>query len=233
VISCNKKPIFLGINLDPKQLTCSIIEATPNKKRFKLTGLNTINLKNAEYKNITIFNITKIKEHIHNFITHHKVQTAYTVLSFSGPGFIEKVINLATGVPTYEHLATKNLVIWDYQPIGYTRSTGKTHYYVCGISREKLLQHQLLIHLSNINCIQIIPQHVAILKALATLFPEAWQTSTINNHATLQNFIDYYTDQYDTDALIKTMSIENALNKRTFIQAIGNFLCGATTYERN
>jgi len=233
VLLFKKKPTFVGIHLAPHQLMISIIE-TNTPKQFTLKSLHKVPFTNGEYKNGNIHNLTVIKNNINRFITQQNAQSAYAVLTFAGPGFIERVINLTTGLPTYEHLATTSTVVWDYQPIGHTRSTGKTHYYLCGIQREKLLQLQLLAHLSAINCIQIIPQRIAVLNALAQLFPEAWQTATINNHATLQNFIDYYTDQCDTNIIATDQSVNDSpIGKELVVQALGIYLCGVTTYEQS
>ncbi len=227
-----RRPPLIGISIGSKQLTCSLIETNNNKTQFILKGFTHIPLDSFEYKNLTAFNITALKKHIAQFIKEQRIKYPYAVISFSGPGFMEKVINLATGVPTVEHLntASKNIV-WDYQPIGYTRTTGKTHYYICGIPRENLLQHQLLAHMSDINCIQIIPQRIALLKALRFIFPDAWQTTTINNHASLQNFIDYYTDQCAIDSVLKGTS-PATINKQMYLESIGNHLSGVSVYER-
>ncbi len=224
--------MFIGISIGSKQLTCSLVETNNNKKQFLLKGFSHIPLHSFEYKNLTAFNITALAKHITQFIKEQRIKYPYAVISFSGQGFMEKVINLATGIPTVEHLNTVSQnIVWDYQPIGYTRSTGKTHYYVCGIPRENLLQHQLLAHMSNLNCIQIIPQRVALLKALRFIFPDAWHTATINNHASLQNFIDYYIDQCTIDSVLKNIS-PTSIDKQTYLESIGNYLSGVSVYEQ-
>ena len=137
-------------------------------------------------KNLTIHNMSRISSIIQDFFNNHTTNKAYTVLSLTQPGVIERVLNLSIETPQEQFLQQSDRprpLVWDYVPLSHNRLTGKTNYYVCGMSRENLFQYQLLAIKAHINCIGIIPQRIALYTASKYFFPEAKEPSSIANNA--------------------------------------------------
>ena len=180
-------------------------------------------------KNLTLYNLTILSRAIKEFLKSYKKQTNYAVISLIPPGIHERIISLNIETPQQHHLQQEQnkALIWDYLPIGYNRKTGKTQYYACGITREQLFQYQLLALKAQINCIGILPQRIALLKATTHFFPESLETAMITNHASLQNYIQYSCDNIAFDTIFENTH----LDKKTLTEHVGLFLLGKEMYE--
>lgn len=230
---------IVGIAFDQNQITCSWIEhPSSHKDNFNLKAYNVYPLEHYEYKQAYINNITLLKKYIASFLKQHNLQHSFIIISLKGPGLSEKIISISTETPNENHLygtsndATQKKLVWDYLLLSYNQSTRKYHYYLCGITREQLFQQQLLALMASYNCITIIPHRAALLQACQHLYQNQWKTTTINNHASLQNFIHYCTDQCDVDALLDGAQATDQKEKTYLLESLGLFLTGIKQYER-
>ncbi len=230
---------IVGIAFDQNQITCSWIEQTSShNNKFKLKAYNVYPLHHYEYKQAYINNITLLKKHICSFLKQHNLQHSFITISLKGPGLSEKIISISTETPHENHLydtskdADQKKLVWDYLLLSYNQNTRKYHYYLCGITREQLFQQQLLALMTSYNCITIIPHRASLLYACQHLYQSQWKTTTINNHASLQNFIHYCIDQCDVDALFTGAHATNQKEKTYLLESLGLFLTGTKRYER-
>lgn len=184
-------------------------------------------------KNVTLFNSTYLKDEIQNFLKLFKIRQSYVLFSLVHPGILERVISLHVETPQEHHLQqdqNPKPLVWDYLSLGYNRKTGKTHYYICGITREQLFHYQLLALITGINCIGIIPQRAALLKASNFLYPDNPELGSIANHAALQNYLQYSLEKTSADKIF--CNYAEYQDKKALFESLGLFFAGNQIYER-
>lgn len=223
-----KETYLVTVSIGPKKIIfCSVNIKTP----FTIRALEEFEFSSPCISNLTIGNMTQIKKSLKSFFNTQKLLNAYTIFSLTASGLYERVISLNTEVPQVDHLQNNSAkkMIWDYLPLGFNQSNGKTNYYACGITREQLFQYQLLAITTNVNCISIVPQRIALITASKYVNPEHIATSSITNHASLQNYLNYSLQQAHNQSMLQQY---HDIEKKIIFETLGLVLIGKKLYEQ-
>ena len=222
LFSTKEKLVSICIGKNTLSLHC--IEKTKNNK-FSLYATQQKSFDLPIIENLSITNLTLLKNIVINFLKDHQLKDSFALLSLGCPGIVERVISLSVEAPQEHHLqqdANPKPLAWDYMPLSYQRQTEKTLYYLCGIEREHIFHFQLLAILAGLNCIALVPQRIALLSACTYLFPDQSHRSSITNHATLQSYITYSIDTADLDTLFE----QPIPDKKQLFESLGLYLLG-------
>jgi hypothetical protein len=161
---------LITISLNPQFLTCTWMKSAQinakNNNRWMLKNYHKIPLLNLEFEQSVPFNLTRIKQSIHEFITANDLKSAYAAIAISGPGIKEEFLTRSIAHPKREHFESEELKlnIWDYIYL-YPMDHGQFAFYVTSISRQQVLQYQLLAISLQLNLLVLTTQSMALLQA--------------------------------------------------------------------
>lgn len=140
----------LLITLDDRALVCSIITQRSDNQ-YALIAYQRFTLTHHELVHLRIYNISTISNLITAFIKAHNAQHAFVSCALTGPGITETIMQAHEPRLSATMLLPQSPqpLIWNSCYLYPTDHTLHT-FYACGISRELLLQYQLLARMSNI-----------------------------------------------------------------------------------
>lgn len=157
---------IVGINITPRTITCSWIKATPDQSTpYTLQAYKHLLFELHEKNSLTLFNPTRVRSLILNFMQLYDLEDATVVIALSGQGITEKQLMLTQPTAPVKEIEKDELTAWHYYQLQEAPNMPKSPWYCCGISRALLLQYQLLAIQIALNLVQVTTPTMALLKA--------------------------------------------------------------------
>jgi len=181
---------IVGITITPRTMTCSWIAATPEGPApYILRAYKHILFELHEKNTLTLFNPTRVRSLILNFLQLYDLEDATVVIALSGQGVTEKQMMLTQPTAPLGALEKDELTAWHYYQLQEAPTLPKSPWYCCGISRTLLLQYQLLSIQIALNLVQITTPTMALLKAYRFIKHQQAPT-TEKPHATILDMVN-------------------------------------------
>jgi hypothetical protein len=157
---------IVGINITPRTITCSWISSTPEQSTpYTLQAYKHLLFELHEKNSLTLFNPTRVRSLILNFMQLYDLEDAAVVIALSGQGVTEKQLMLTQPTAPVNEIEKDELTAWHYYQLQEAPNMPKSPWYCCGISRALLLQYQLLSIQIALNLVQVTTPTMALLKA--------------------------------------------------------------------
>ena len=183
---------IVGINITPRTLTCSWVQA-PGKKHepYELKAYKHLLFEVHQKASLAIYNPTRLSSLISTFLEVHDLRDAFIVIALSGDGLVEKQIMLPKPAVNLNSIEGKDALVWNYYCLQEQTGTNQAPWYTCGLKQELLFQYQLLAIKARLNVIQITTPTMALLKAYKFLKQgkAAYNKAHITDHVNLNGHI--------------------------------------------
>ncbi len=170
---------LVSIIFQPHQITLSHIQHTKNNAQLTLHAYKQIPLNDLELEKLIIYNPTKIKTYITNFLSIHNINNAFVLFALSGPGVFERYVPLSTThvqPNDFNAIAELKKLYWEYKYV-YPSDNAQSMYYVCGITPHMLLQYQLLAVSAQLNVLKITTKRMALHNIYKYMYGTAFRQS--------------------------------------------------------
>ncbi|HEV2601162.1 MAG TPA: hypothetical protein VGT41_02590 [Candidatus Babeliales bacterium] len=156
---------LVTISLAPKKISCSwLTTTTKDNRRYILKAFEEKPLHHLEYEQSAINNSQMLGAHITKFLKRHKLVDPYISCSISGSQIIESLIDLPIASPKITDFPFPKLhkTIWNYRYL-YPKDNAYFTFYLCGIPRHILFQHQLFAVKHQLNLTALTTERMALL----------------------------------------------------------------------
>ncbi len=179
---------LVSIVLTPRYLACSWIKTMSGHKPFELKAYRYYNLPPTAFHHSVVFNPTRIKNYIQNFLMHHNLRDAFIALSVTGTGIVDKVTPLTIASPTKKDFKLPELenCLWDFYYLYHTQEAASA-FYVSGIKHELLFQYKLLAIATNTHLVSITTQGNALLNLYSYVHGKAFRHAQLAVDMTKHN----------------------------------------------
>lgn len=155
---------LISFSFSPQSLVCAWLQKTKTASTalLQLRAYKHIPLTNSELENITLFNPTRIKHTITDFLTTHKKKNASISFCLNGPGVTQQYISLPKTHPTDTDLGItpSSARVSHYKRMYYY--DGQSLFYVYTLERALILQYQLLAIAAELNLLTITTAQSAL-----------------------------------------------------------------------
>lgn len=201
---------LVTITFQPQVMTCSLITPSQHSTPLALQAYKKITFQELELENLIVFNATKIRQHIVDFLDTCNARNAFVACSLRGPKLFERFVPMAKANPSMEDFALPegNHMLWDYR-FAYPADNGLWVFYVTGMPRSLLLQYQLLAISTQCNLLTITSERMALLKLYEYQHGNAFRRSQLAvDMVRHHNMIEYL---FDSDALSRLVYIPSTL----------------------
>lgn len=157
---------IVSIQITPSHISCALIERSAYGRQLRVHACEITPFTNLECEKLVIFNHTRLRTIIGDFIRKHHVAQAYATCALTGPNIFEGIIAHQTANPSAQDfsIARSNKHVWDYQFL-YSHDNGSSMFYVCGIPHTLLLQYRLLAAALDLRISRITTRRMALLHA--------------------------------------------------------------------
>jgi len=200
-----KKQETVAIIFDEHRVTLSWITHESKTKHPHLNAHKTIALSPCEMLSGIIYNPTKLKKIITDFLTRYNL--AHADISFIIPTDIvpEEYYKVSTDTLNENLTSLFNDKFWDYRYLCPSIDQDGFVVYACGLKREHLFQYQLFALFCNVK-LRTITNHTTTLLTLykqlhGAAFRQTQLSTDLNNH-------DYNLNSYFTsDSIARSMRV--------------------------
>jgi len=201
---------LVTITFQPQVMTCSLITTSKRSAPLVLHAYKKITFQELELESLIVFNPTKIKQHIVNFLNSCNARNAFVACSLRGPKLFERFVSVTKAHPSMEdfEVSERNHMLWDYR-FAYPADNGLWVFYVTGMPRALLLQYQLLAITTPFNLLTITSERMALLNLYEYQHGNAFRRSQLAiDMLRHHNMIEYL---FDRDTLSRILYIPSAL----------------------
>lgn len=202
---------LVTITFQPQVMTCSLIKPSKHSAPLALHAYKKITFQELELESLIVFNATKIKQHIIDFLDSCNARNAFVVCSLRGPKVFERFVPTTKSQPSLEDfaLSARNHMLWDYR-FAYPADNGVWVFYVTGMPRTLLLQYQLLAINAQLNLLAVTSERMALLKLYEYQHGNAFRRSQLAiDMLRHHNMIEYL---FDSDTLSRILYIPSTLS---------------------
>ncbi len=158
---------LVSIQITPSHISCCVV-TQGESQQLRITACESTPFASLECEKLIIYNHTRLRSIIQNFIHKHNLKNSYTTLALTGPNIFEAMIAQPTAHPQLHDfsIARSKRHVWDRQFL-YQHESGSYMFYVCGIPHTILLQYQLMMQGIDLKLVRITTRRMALLHAYA------------------------------------------------------------------
>jgi len=201
---------LVTITFQPQVMTCSLITPSKRSAPLALHAYKKITFQELELESLIVFNATKIKQHINDFLASCNAPNAFVACSLRGPTLFERFVSTTKADPSMEdfEVSERNHMLWDYR-FAYPADNGLWVFYVMGMPRTLLLQYQLLAIAAQFNLVTVTSERMALLKLYEYQHGNAFRRSQLAiDMLRHHNMVEYL---FDGDTLSRILYIPSNL----------------------
>lgn len=219
----------LLITCDERALSCSVIKRAPGLTPYQLTAYQRFPLNHHEIMHLRLFNISKISHHITAFIKAHRAYNAFTSCALTGSGITELIMREPEPTISATQLMQQapHPLIWDSCYL-YPNDNALHTFYACGISRELLLQYNIMARMASLRLSTLTSAWYAQLQLYKSMQGPAFRRVNLAQALTAHHH--RWHDLLPRDMVYRMISIPPAYNREEelpFIRtALGLFIMG-------
>jgi hypothetical protein len=221
----------LLITCDERAVSCSIIAPSSGIAPYHLVAYQRFPLNHHEIMHLRLFNISKISHHIAAFIKAHQAHHAFVSCALTGSGITELIMREPEPTISATQLMQQapDPLIWDSCYL-YPNDNALHTFYACGISRELLLQYNLMARMTSLSLNILTSTWYAHLQLYKAMQGPAFRR--VNLAQTLTAHHHRWHDLLPRDMLYRMIAIPSAYkheDELPFIRtALGLFIMGNT-----
>lgn len=221
---------LVTITFHPQRLTCSWIESTGKRAPLSLRAYKQYPFTNLELEHLVVYNPTRIKQHIVEFLHTYKLTNACIIFGLCGSGIKEKFITVSSAQPSRDNFNIPHTkqIYWDCCYL-YPNDTGQFVFYVFTLPHYLLFQYKLLAIHSSLNLIKIAPVRMALFQAYKFLYGQAFRQGQL-----AKDMIRYHQrieHVFTPDIINRIIAIPHAVDKHHELPYILE-ACGLFVSER-
>lgn len=201
---------LVTITFQPQVMTCSLITLSKQSAPLALHAYKKFTFQELELESLIVFNATKIKQHINDFLDSCNAHTAFVACSLRGPILFERFVSTTKVDASMEdfEIPERSHMLWDYR-FAYPADNGLWVFYLMGMPRTLLLQYQLLAINAQLNLLTITSERMALLKLYEYQHGNAFRRSQLAiDMLRHHNMVEYL---FDGDALSRMLYIPSNL----------------------
>ena len=201
---------LVTITFQPQVMICSLITSSKHSAPLALQAYKKFTFQELELESLIVFNATKIKQYINDFLGSCNARNAFVACSLRGPTLFERFVPTTKADPTLEDFTVPDHshMLWDYR-FAYPADNGLWVFYVMGMPRTLLLQYQLLGINAQLNLLTITSERMALLKLYEYQHGNAFRRSQLAiDMLRHHNMVEYL---FDGDALSRMLYIPSNL----------------------
>jgi len=172
---------LITISFSPNNLVLSYIQKTNSAPTpYLLRAYKNVALHDLELENLILYNPSKIKEIISEFLTTHQKQNSFVAFSLQGPAITERLISSPTSTLNEARFNVQNtgFIERGYHYM-YPHDNGTFVFYTYAVPRSLLLQYQLLAIAAHLNLTTITTQRMALLNIYKYIFGPAFRCTQL------------------------------------------------------
>jgi len=166
---------LISITANPQHIACSWIKRSRKKPLLELRAYKRMPLQHLELEKLILFNPTKIKKFITNFVHTYNLEHAFAALALRGPGIVEHFVPHASTTSTDNLIPANQRKHMHWQHTYAYPYEDASIFYVCGIQQPILLQYQLLAIATGLNLLSITTERMALLNVYKHMYGSAFR----------------------------------------------------------
>lgn len=172
---------LITISFSPSNLVLSHIQKTDSTSTpYTLRAYKQVTLDNLELENLVLYNPSKIKEIVSEFLTVHQKTNSFIAFSLQGPAITEKLVHSPSSTFNANNFNTQDrgYVERGYHYM-YPHDHGTFVFYTYSVPQSLLLQYKLFAITTRLNLVTITTQRMALLNMYKYIFGPAFRSTQL------------------------------------------------------